>query len=131
MDGDQVYSSLCGLVQTNPAQVSMSLKIAASFIITEASISNASFLQGNSIEVIRAGIVAPHVPAVGDVVLSRVTRINRRLCTTEIVQIGDHALAVPFQGVIRVQDVRASEIDKVCFSAHLKHRRLTGGIDYV
>lgn len=60
-------------------------------------------------------------------VLSKVTRINRRLCTTEIVQIGDHPLAVPFQGVIRVQDVRASEIDKVCSSAsHLKHTPLTG-----
>lgn len=73
-------------------------------------------LQDKSISVVRAGLVAPHVPAVGDVVLSRVTRINRRMCTTEIVQVGEHALVVPFQGVIRVQDVRSSEIDKVCFS---------------
>ena len=78
-------------------------------------------MQDKIFEVVRAGLDAPHVPAVGDVVLSRVTRINKRMCTTEIVQIGDQQLAVPFQGVIRVQDVRASEIDKVCCTVMHNH----------
>lgn len=71
-------------------------------------------LQDNHIRVERAGLQEPRVPAVGDIVLSRVTRINKRMCTAEIVQIGEQQLPVPFQGVIRVQDVRATEIDKVC-----------------
>eukprot|EP00892_Ulva_mutabilis_P005131 jgi/Ulvmu1/2990/UM015_0030.1 len=87
VDGDVIYASILGSVQWTA--------------------------KDNKIQVVRVGLDAPHVPAVGDVVFSRVTRINKRMCTTEIVQIGDQQLPVPFQGVIRVQDVRATEIDKV------------------
>lgn len=78
-------------------------------------------LQNKVFEVIRSGLCSPHVPAVGDVVLSRVTRISKRMCTTEIYQVGDQQVAVLFQGVIRVQDVRASEIDQVCCTTIHSH----------
>ena len=46
------------------------------------------------------------VPAVGDVVVCRVTRIAPRMASVEILCVGNDALGEPAQGVIRREDVR-------------------------
>jgi len=46
-------------------------------------------------------------------VLARVTRINPRQATVSIFTVGDAPLNDEFQGIIRAQDVRATEKDKV------------------
>ncbi|KAI9760880.1 MAG: Vacuolar protein 8 [Chaenotheca gracillima] len=53
------------------------------------------------------------LPEVDSVVLARVTRINPRQATVAILVIGDEVCAEGFQGLIRAQDVRATEKDKV------------------
>ncbi|KAI0106471.1 hypothetical protein GGR51DRAFT_559891 [Nemania sp. FL0031] len=53
------------------------------------------------------------LPEVGNVVLCRVTRITPREATVAILVVGDAVLAAQWQGVVRVQDVRATEKDRV------------------
>jgi len=53
------------------------------------------------------------VPAVGDVVTARVVRITPRLASVDILCVGPHPIPQRYSGIIRVQDVRATEIDKV------------------
>jgi exosome complex component CSL4 len=59
---------------------------------------------------------APVVPEAGNIVIAKVTRINKRACTVDIIQVGEQALEPPFKGSVRLQDVRATEVDKVCNS---------------
>ncbi|KAI1178431.1 hypothetical protein F4777DRAFT_537644 [Nemania sp. FL0916] len=53
------------------------------------------------------------LPEVGNVVLCRVTRITPREATVAILVVGDAVLSAQWQGVVRVQDVRATEKDRV------------------
>ncbi|KAI1008067.1 hypothetical protein K3495_g178 [Podosphaera aphanis] len=53
------------------------------------------------------------LPEVGSTVLCRVTRIAPKQATVAILVVGETALCGEWQGVIRVQDVRATEKDKV------------------
>ncbi|RYP46813.1 hypothetical protein DL768_007018 [Monosporascus sp. mg162] len=53
------------------------------------------------------------LPEVGNVVLCRVTRISPRQATVAILVVGDTVLEGEWQGIIRVQDVRATEKDRV------------------
>ncbi|KAH8652408.1 hypothetical protein BX600DRAFT_516445 [Xylariales sp. PMI_506] len=53
------------------------------------------------------------LPEVGNVVLCRVTRITPRQATVAILVVGETVLEAEWQGVIRVQDVRATEKDRV------------------
>jgi len=53
------------------------------------------------------------VPGPGSIVTCKVSKINQRLAKTEILCVGSKALKTSFSGIIRVQDVRAVEIDKV------------------
>ncbi|KAH8154190.1 uncharacterized protein LAJ45_01958 [Morchella importuna] len=53
------------------------------------------------------------LPQVGNNVLARVTRINPRQATVGIFVVGDTVCNDEFQGIIRQQDVRATEKDKV------------------
>ena len=53
------------------------------------------------------------LPDVGHVVLARVVRLMPRQAIVNIQQVEDTALQTEWQGVIRVQDVRATEKDKV------------------
>lgn len=55
-------------------------------------------------------------PSVGDVILGRVTRTMQRQATIDILSLGmsgSQVLREPFQALIRQQDIRATEIDKV------------------
>ncbi|KAJ1562740.1 hypothetical protein HK405_008459 [Cladochytrium tenue] len=53
------------------------------------------------------------VPEVGSQVLARVLRINPRQATLAILVVNDLPCSDTFQGVVRTQDVRATEKDKV------------------
>lgn len=53
------------------------------------------------------------LPEVNNVVLCRVTRIASRQAVVAILVVGETVLEAEWQGVIRVQDVRATEKDRV------------------
>ncbi|KAI1390978.1 uncharacterized protein F4822DRAFT_168424 [Hypoxylon trugodes] len=53
------------------------------------------------------------LPEVGNTVLCRVTRITPKQAAVAILVVGDTVLEAEWQGLIRVQDVRATEKDRV------------------
>ncbi|THV64271.1 hypothetical protein D6C78_09497 [Aureobasidium pullulans] len=56
------------------------------------------------------------LPSVGDIILGRITRTNPRQATLDILALGPTGTLVlrePFSAIIRQQDIRATEIDKV------------------
>ncbi|KAI9898369.1 hypothetical protein N3K66_006729 [Trichothecium roseum] len=53
------------------------------------------------------------LPDVGHIVLARVLRLMPKQAIVTIQQVGETVLSTEWQGVIRVQDVRATEKDKV------------------
>jgi len=55
----------------------------------------------------------PTVPIIGDTVIGKVIRVNPRFASVSIMCVGDKALKETSSGIIRVQDVRATEADKV------------------
>lgn len=72
-------------------------------------------------EVVRpGGVAASPVPSVGDVVTARITRVARRAAHAQILCVGDAPVAHPYSGVVRVQDVRATEIDSVQLPASFR-----------
>lgn len=66
-----------------------------------------------TISVARHGRRCEVLPDVGNVVLARVVRLIPRQAIVVIQQVGATPLQTEWQGVIRVQDVRATEKDKV------------------
>jgi len=53
------------------------------------------------------------VPELHSIVISRVLKVNPRFASVEILCVGMKVLKEHFQGIIRAQDVRATELDKV------------------
>ncbi|XP_052867055.1 exosome complex component CSL4 [Anopheles cruzii] len=53
------------------------------------------------------------VPVIGDIVTARITAIHHRMAKCRILCIGKTALNRSFRGIIRKEDVRATEIDRV------------------
>ncbi|MCJ1431279.1 exosome 3'-_5 exonuclease subunit ski4 (Csl4) [Xylographa pallens] len=53
------------------------------------------------------------LPAVNDIVLARVTRLQSRQVTVAILVVGDTVCADAFAGVVRREDVRGWEVDRV------------------
>lgn len=53
------------------------------------------------------------IPAIGDMVIGRIIRINQRFATMSILVVGNLSVAEPFQGIIRCQDIRSTDRDKV------------------
>uniref|UniRef100_A0A6T7W3C5 S1 motif domain-containing protein n=1 Tax=Pyramimonas obovata TaxID=1411642 RepID=A0A6T7W3C5_9CHLO len=68
--------------------------------------------QSVTVEVVRGG-EQTSVPKEGDIVTAKVTKINTRMAVVDILCIGQKALEDSFNGIIRQQDVRVTEIDKV------------------
>ena len=64
------------------------------------------------IQVLRRG-AQPVIPAIGNIVTARVVSITPRLAVVDILAVGTSTVPHRCSGVIRVQDVRATEIDKV------------------
>lgn len=53
------------------------------------------------------------VPVVGDVVTAKITVINQRFAKCVIICIGKTCLNRPYRGILRKEDVRATEKDRV------------------
>lgn len=68
-------------------------------------------IDGSSNPTTRAG--GSLIPTVGDEVFARVTRVNPRLCNCEILTVNGVATEDSFSGVIRTQDIRVTETDKI------------------
>ena len=64
------------------------------------------------VTVVRSG-TQPVIPSIGDVVTAKVVNLTPRLATLDILCVGTAPVAQRYSGVIRTQDVRATEIDKV------------------
>lgn len=88
-DGKHIYSSLVGLKEVVPATG----KKATLQVVSQ-----------------RSQVLTP---SPGDVVTCKVTRINPRLASADIICVGTQPLEERFTGIIRLQDVRATEIDKI------------------
>mmetsp|Transcript_9038 Transcript_9038/g.16593 ORF Transcript_9038/g.16593 Transcript_9038/m.16593 type:complete len:192 (+) Transcript_9038:49-624(+) len=80
--------------------------------------------EGSTLEVIPAeelGGAACAVPEVGAMVIARVVRMSQDRAECDIVSVGDTPLRERFRGVIRKQDIRFFEVDKIqmteCFRA--------------
>ncbi|OAA75826.1 exosome component 1 [Akanthomyces lecanii RCEF 1005] len=67
----------------------------------------------STITVARLGRKREILPDVNNIVLARVVRLMPKQAIVVIQQVGDTVLQTEWQGVIRVQDVRATEKDKV------------------
>lgn len=118
----QLYSSLLGAVAISqpPASASSNSKGPAKRMtkITANLHSGASATNNNNnnqsdLPTISVSRHAREVlPQVGNVVLCRVTRITPRQAVVAILVCGETVLEAEWQGVIRVQDVRATEKDR-------------------
>lgn len=62
---------------------------------------------------VRSGKEQTCVPSAGDVVTARVTQVNPRWARCHILCAQDVVLAEPFRGILRREDVRATEKDRV------------------
>ncbi|OVA02277.1 Exosome complex component CSL4 [Macleaya cordata] len=60
------------------------------------------------------------VPEPGSIVIARVTKVMTKMAIADIMCVGSKSVREKFSGVIRQQDVRATEIDKV--DMHLSFR---------
>lgn len=67
----------------------------------------------STISVARHGRKREILPDVNNIVLARVVRLMPKQAIVVIQQVGETVLQTEWQGVIRVQDVRATEKDKV------------------
>ncbi|EIE25237.1 hypothetical protein COCSUDRAFT_52805 [Coccomyxa subellipsoidea C-169] len=64
------------------------------------------------VEVLRSGSRAK-VPETGNIVIAKVNKVNPRLASASLLCVNTQPLTDSFSGIIRQQDVRATEIDKV------------------
>jgi len=107
-----LYSSLLGSVHiTQPAKAPGPAK-RLNKIVTATTIPAAL----PTISVSRSGVSEKQretLPEVGNVVLCRVIRITPRQAVVAILICGDTVLDAEWQGLIRAQDVRATEKDRV------------------
>lgn len=95
IDGTQLYASIAGPLTSTTS------KSTKSTTTTTSSISR------------RTGSLLPEV---GSLVLGKITRTNTKQATLSILALGAtgaHVLREPFPALIRQQDIRATEIDKV------------------
>lgn len=53
------------------------------------------------------------VPAPGDIVTAMVTSVNQRFAKCVLKCIGDVVLTRPYRGILRKEDVRATEKDRI------------------
>lgn len=61
----------------------------------------------------KSGAAASLLPQVGSVVLCRILRIRPKEASVEIIAVHDQACREPFPGVVRAQDVRSVDRDRV------------------
>jgi exosome complex component CSL4 len=107
LSGSTIHASLSGTVTTTPANKSSEAPPTVS--VVRPSLHNASHPPIPSQAITNSNVL----PAVGDIVLARVTRLQNRQISVGIVMVGEAVCADTFGGVIRREDVRGWEVDKV------------------
>ncbi|KAI0119346.1 hypothetical protein F4814DRAFT_236431 [Daldinia grandis] len=115
-----LYSSLLGTVavahpEKVPGPAKRLTRIAALAAGHDGSKNNTGGNTLPTISVSRSGVSEKRevLPEVGNVVLCRVTRITPKHASVAILVVGDTVLEAEWQGLVRVQDVRATEKDRV------------------
>lgn len=117
----QLYSSLLGAVAISQPTSNSSLPKGPAKRMTKITASlhsgaSTTTTNNNSQSDLPTISVSRHarevLPQVGNVVLCRVTRITPRQAVVSILVCGETVLEAEWQGVIRVQDVRATEKDR-------------------
>eukprot|EP01039_Chlorochromonas_danica_P006541 gene6541-7215_t len=63
-----------------------------------------------------------YILRIGDTVLCQVTRVNYNQAFVEVIMVGDLLLSFPVKAVIRKEDIREKEVDKVIIPDLLKPR---------
>ncbi|KAL1450253.1 hypothetical protein WDU94_002691 [Cyamophila willieti] len=53
------------------------------------------------------------VPSPGDVVTARITAVQQHLCKAQIISVGDNVLSRQLRAILRRENVRATEIDRI------------------
>lgn len=110
-----LYSSVLGTVTVAQPEKKNAPAGPAKRLTKLAGLPSSASAQLPTLSVSRTGVSEKRevLPEVGNVVLCRVTRIQPRQATVAILVVGDSVLEAEWQGVIRPQDVRATEKDKV------------------
>ena len=103
----QLYASLGGPVLLNPPTP------ASALIKAYPAAKSAPATANPSLGIPRLTSSSNTLPTVDSVVLCRVTRIQTRQATVAILVVGDEVCKDEFTGVVRREDVRATEKDKV------------------
>ncbi|KAF3293121.1 exosome 3'-_5 exonuclease subunit ski4 (Csl4) [Orbilia oligospora] len=104
----QIIASLVGQVVTNPQATTTTTTSTSTSTAVPPTISVQKPVLTTDEET-----NATLLPEVSSTVLCRITRINPRQATASIFIVNNHICGDEFQGVIRVQDVRLTEVDKV------------------
>eukprot|EP01139_Manchomonas_bermudensis_P009818 Amastigsp_a339602_165.p1 type:complete len:212 gc:universal Amastigsp_a339602_165:39-674(+) len=81
--------------------------------IVRAAVAGKVRITDDSLVIVERNAAASVVPHIGSVVMAKVMKVNPRLAAVEILVVDGQPLVEPFHGIIRVQDVRRTEIDKV------------------
>eukprot|EP00658_Telonema_sp_P-2_P031176 TRINITY_DN23390_c0_g1_i1.p1 TRINITY_DN23390_c0_g1~~TRINITY_DN23390_c0_g1_i1.p1 ORF type:complete len:241 (-),score=62.56 TRINITY_DN23390_c0_g1_i1:376-1098(-) len=71
------------------------------------------FGEGSMIEVLRENDAGTVLPAVGDLVLCKIVRVTQRHAQAAIMCVGETVLKESFNGMIRVEDIRLAEVDRL------------------
>jgi len=104
---DQVWASISGPYSTSEAPV------VSNNAAKRKCLKTISVIRDATTSIATNAPTSNILPAVDSIVLARVTRINPRQATVAILVVDGAVCADSFQGLIRVQDIRATEKDKV------------------
>ena len=115
ISGTQLCSSLLGAVHVTAAARAPGPAKRLHRIALPSTTTSAGLSELPTISVSRTGVSEKRevLPEVGNTVLCRVLRLTPRQAVVTILVCGDTVLEAEWQGLIRTQDVRATEKDKV------------------
>lgn len=98
-DDDSIYAAKCGYLHRDSTAAGTGMSTASKQRVSVLLAEDASL-----------------VPQVGELVTARVLKVTPRMVVTEMLCIGSKSMPVPFKGIVRLQDIRAMEIDKISVS---------------
>ncbi|MCJ1258452.1 exosome 3'-_5 exonuclease subunit ski4 (Csl4) [Lignoscripta atroalba] len=133
--GSQIHASLSGPVITTPAPSALpstsasKMSSASTAHLPTLSIPRSPYSPDTYSPIPSASISSTNtLPAVNSIVLCRVTRLQSRQVTVAILVVGEDACADEFMGVIRREDIRAMEKDKVVVAEGFRVGDLVRGV---
>ncbi|PSN66103.1 hypothetical protein BS50DRAFT_601125 [Corynespora cassiicola Philippines] len=124
----QIYASIAGPVQAASPPKSTSSTSSKSKPLPLLSISRPSTATDPGILGTGSGGGGNILPEVESVVLARVTRLGPRFANVDILVVGDVVCREGFQGMIRREDIRATEKDKVKIEESFRIGDLVRGV---